>query len=123
MNGEARGLFWGWLGGFLGSSIAIPILAVGLWYEGDVLGSGLSLLLCIIFGLSALYLSPWRYPQQSIAKLYLLNLAILLIAWAVLLWRYHLLAPLPGLVYWQFLSISLLMLMPAFHLRNKYWHK
>lgn len=119
MSTEAKGLFWGWLGGFVGGSLALPFLAGLLWYRGDTWGAVVSLCLYGSFIFSALFFSPWRYPQHSISRLYLIALLCLIASTAFMLWRFHALEPLPQPLRWQLLSISFTLLTPVFVLRGR----
>lgn len=110
---------WGWVGGFLGASSWVPVLAVLLFMGGDALGGGLMLAaygLCLV--MLRLFL-PWRRPQKRLAGLYAVTIAPVLLAAALLFVRVG--GDLPRVQWLQAALLLPLFLVPVLVLGRKTW--
>jgi len=77
----------GWIGGFLGASLWLAILAVIHLVNRDLRGGFLGLFLYLVCLVCIFGLRPWKHPQTRLWKLYTATLAPLLVAAAWFYWR------------------------------------
>ena len=77
----------GWIGGFLGASLWLVILAVVHLVNGDLRGGLLGLLLYLVCLVCLFSLRPWKYRHTRLWKLYTATLAPLLVAAGWFFWR------------------------------------
>ncbi len=117
---DERGPRLGWTLGGLGGLLWIPILGVVRLVLGDVIG----LVLCLlVFGAGVAYLvllAPWKHPDTPFWKLYSGLVVIMLVAAAVLLYRWVPdLQPSVGHVRYAFVVLPLFV--PAFIHGSKSW--
>lgn len=115
-----RGARIGWLGGFLGASCWIPLLAVVLGWQGDGRGAAVGLgWFSLAMGM-AWWLRPWHWDGVGMGKLYLAVLFPILAAALFFLWHMGQTpegrAELEGGSPWQ-----LLILLPIFMPAVRWW--
>jgi hypothetical protein len=77
----------GWLGGFLGASLWLVILAAVHLVNRDLWGGLLGLFFYLVCLGCIFSLRPWKYPQTPLWKLYTATLAPLLVAAGWFYWR------------------------------------
>lgn len=77
----------GWIGGFLGASLWLLILAAVLLVHQDLRGGLWGLFLYGVCLVCVFGLRPWKHPQTRLWKLYTATLAPLLVAAAWFYWR------------------------------------
>jgi hypothetical protein len=98
----------GWIGGWLGGFIWVPILSIVLLAKGHALMGVIGLVLVVVAVVSIVLFSPWRHPETRYWKLLVPIYAVFFvsIAWALL--SAGSLGD-PGLGWWSlFLVLSLL---------------
>jgi hypothetical protein len=64
-----RGEKWGWAGGFLGSSLWIPVMGILLLYWGDVFAGVVAFALYAAALVLLYVLLPWRNPRRPMGLL------------------------------------------------------
>ncbi|MEW6692635.1 MAG: hypothetical protein ACOZAH_03575 [Pseudomonadota bacterium] len=116
------GARWGWIGGFVGATLWMPILAVALHVHGDPLGAWLGMGFYLLSLLGMVMLAPWRHPATPMRWLYLGMLGLLLLAGGVLMARMLALWPEEELSPWLLLSLAPLFL-PVLTLGDRTWSR
>jgi hypothetical protein len=77
----------GWVGGFLGASLWLIILAVVHLVNHDLWAGFLGLLLYLVCLGCIVSLRPWKHPRTRLWKLYTATITPLLLAAGLFYWR------------------------------------
>lgn len=114
-----RGEKIGWVGGWTGGFLWIFILAVIRFFQGDITGGVLGMLVFLIAEALIVVLAPWRFPTTRYIKLMLPIYGLFLVSscWAV--WTLGGLDQ-PGFSYWTLFMI-LPVLSPLITIGGKRW--
>ncbi len=80
-----RGEKIGWVGGWTGGFLWIVILAIIRFFQGDMTGGALGILVFLVAEVLIVVLAPWRFPTTRYIKLMLpiYGLFLLSSCWAV----------------------------------------
>lgn len=120
MMGERKQEKLGWLGGWHGAFVWVPIVAIILLTRGQLLAglAGLALLAaasaCIVYGV------PWRHPQRRYRQLMIPIYVLIIVAVAWGIWAFDDPKYLGLNSYWSFLLI-LPIVMPLWTIGDRRW--